>query len=72
MAESPLRTYKVSNPGVLFARDRRIVFRSAAPVGSVATIRVDGRRVRVVLDDYVLYDEHGTYLAAEIDEDAYL
>ncbi|MBZ6253549.1 hypothetical protein KVH27_34945 [Streptomyces olivaceus] len=45
----PARAYLVTNPGALFGPGRRIVFRSAAPAGSVVHLRVDGRPVRALL-----------------------
>ncbi|MFI8206648.1 hypothetical protein [Streptomyces sp. NPDC085937] len=45
------RTYLVTNPTALFGPGRRITFRSAAPAGSVVSLKVDGRPVRVLLTD---------------------
>ncbi|MEU9355067.1 hypothetical protein AB0D65_29735 [Streptomyces griseoloalbus] len=59
----PARTYLVTNPSVLFAPGRRIVFRHAAPAGSVVRFEVDGRPVRALLTDTPLT---GDLLGAEL------
>ncbi|WP_331724795.1 hypothetical protein [Streptomyces canus] len=54
------------NPAAVFG-ERRIVFQSSAPAGEVIERELLGRRVRVLLDDYVVRDEHGgSYFAAEL------
>ncbi|MFE1206408.1 hypothetical protein ACFW5V_32495 [Streptomyces sp. NPDC058762] len=53
----------MTNPGALFGPGRRIVFRSAAPAGSVIRIEVDGRPVRALLTDTPLA---GDLLGAEL------
>ncbi|MFF8789168.1 hypothetical protein [Streptomyces sp. NPDC015125] len=61
MADRPIRTYLVINPGPLFGT-RRITFRSSAPAGHVIDVDVDGRPVRALLTDTPL---DGDLLAAE-------
>ncbi|MFJ7004206.1 hypothetical protein ACIQU7_23930 [Streptomyces albidoflavus] len=56
------RRYRIVNPGVLFAPDRRVDFTHAAPLGSVVLLRVDGRPVTVLLAGYPV----GGRLAAEL------
>ncbi|MGW2496201.1 hypothetical protein ACWCV2_17085 [Streptomyces pseudogriseolus] len=63
MADRPVRTYLVTNPGPLFGPGRRITFRSPAPAGSVVTLTVDGRPVRARLTDTAL---NGGLLGAEL------
>ncbi|MFD7501575.1 hypothetical protein [Streptomyces sp. NPDC059850] len=63
MADRPVRTYLVINPGPLFGA-RRITFRSSAPAGHVVDVNVDGRPVRALLTDTPL---NGGVLAAELE-----
>lgn len=58
-----VRTYLVTNPSALFEAGRRIKFTSAAPAGSITRIKIDGRAVSVLLDDYRV---GGHYFAAEL------
>ncbi|OVZ99539.1 hypothetical protein B9W64_37745 [Streptomyces sp. CS159] len=59
----PARAYLVTNPGPVFGPGRRIVFRSAAPAGSVVRFEVDGRPVRALLTTTMV---NGSLLGAEL------
>ncbi|CAL9326712.1 hypothetical protein [Streptomyces sp. SudanB91_2054] len=68
MTVRPARVYKVINPRDAGADARaRLVFTSAAPVGAIVTRAFGGRTVRVLLDDYLVHDQHGSYLAAQVE-----
>ncbi|MFB7114222.1 hypothetical protein [Streptomyces sp. NPDC056190] len=66
MAQHPTRVYKAINASALLGPGTVFRFRAAAPAGSVGTVTVAGRRVRVALQDYLVNDErHGRVHAAE-------
>ncbi|MEU2969026.1 hypothetical protein ABZ687_29115 [Streptomyces ardesiacus] len=66
---TPARLYKIINPGAITGATAgaRIVFASTAPTGATITRTFYGRAARVLLDDYLVHDEQGSYHAAQVE-----